>query len=48
MNNRILRSFPTFIRCKGTGKPIVCPDGDEVDWSLGAMEELAGCRMEEW
>jgi len=36
-------------RCKGTGKPIICPDGDEVDWNgPEVMEELAGCRMEEW
>ena len=39
----------TPFRCKGTGKPIICPDGDEVDWNgPEVMEELAGCRMEEW
>ena len=35
-------------RCGGKGpeKPILCPNGDEVDWALSVSQEFNGCQSE--
>ena len=45
--NKFLKTIKNF-RCRSTGKPIQCPSGKLVDWSIGGMEEIAGCKIEDW
>jgi hypothetical protein len=33
-------------RCKDTGETFKCPNGDDVDWSLGGPDELKSCKVE--
>ena len=35
-------------RCKSTGKWFSCPNGDQIDFSLGNWQSFKGCKVEDW
>ena len=35
-------------RCKDTNEVRKCPDGGDIDWSLGGQREFRDCRIEDF
>ncbi len=35
-------------RCLDTGDVFKCPDGSDVDWTLGGPQDMRDCKVEEF